>query len=205
VYNTLVEDFPVTIGKALSKRERQTKDLRAGTLVYGEIEFASYARAINMIKTSFDGMQTPGGVFVDFGSGTGKAVLAAALLHRFDRCVGIEILENLHKAALELKDKWHTLGRDAGIPAAHRDVLIDFHLGDAMEEYSEDNEAGQKYDPSQVRGEGKGWGGGGGRGGGRDREMNRTTPLREKERERDESCDPREIERHTHEGHMCSS
>ena len=35
---------------------------------------------------------TPGGVCYDLGSGVGRPVFAAALLHPFARCVGIEIL-----------------------------------------------------------------------------------------------------------------
>jgi hypothetical protein len=36
---------------------------------------------------------------VDIGTGAGRAVFAAALLHDFDKCMGIEILEGLHKAS----------------------------------------------------------------------------------------------------------
>ena len=36
----------------------------------------------------------------DLGSGSGRGVFAAALLHDFDRCVGVEVLEGLHAASL---------------------------------------------------------------------------------------------------------
>jgi len=48
-------------------------------------------------------MQEAGGVFYDLGSGAGKGVLAASLLHPFDKCCGIELLESLHEMGLELK------------------------------------------------------------------------------------------------------
>jgi tRNA G46 methylase TrmB len=48
------------------------------------------------------GFREVGGKFVDIGSGSGKAVFAAALLHKFDDCVGIEILEGLHNLAEEV-------------------------------------------------------------------------------------------------------
>ena len=44
----------------------------------------------------------PGGVFVDLGSGSGKGILAAALTHNFDKCVGIEILDSLAKLSYSL-------------------------------------------------------------------------------------------------------
>lgn len=42
-------------------------------------------------------------MFYDLGSGVGKAVIAAAILHNFDKCVGIEYLGSLHSLALSLK------------------------------------------------------------------------------------------------------
>ena len=47
-------------------------------------------------------MQRPGGKFYDLGSGTGKPVIAAAILHNFDVCVGIEILEGLYSMSLDV-------------------------------------------------------------------------------------------------------
>ncbi len=40
-----------------------------------------------------------GGVFCDLGSGSGRAVFAAAMLHDFDKCLGIEVLASLHATA----------------------------------------------------------------------------------------------------------
>lgn len=47
-------------------------------------------------------MQRRGGYFYDLGCGTGKPLVAAALLHEFDVCCGIECLEGLFTAAVEL-------------------------------------------------------------------------------------------------------
>ena len=38
--------------------------------------------------------------FVDIGSGTGKAVLAAALAHTLVSAVGVELVPQLHKTAV---------------------------------------------------------------------------------------------------------
>ena len=57
-------------------------------------------------------MQEPGvDVLVDLGSGAGKPVFAAAALYPFKRVIGIEILESLHGAALEVLEKWDAEAR----------------------------------------------------------------------------------------------
>ena len=50
-----------------------------------------------------------GGWFYDLGSGAGRAVVAAALVHDFDYAGGIEILEGLHKLSIDAKGRWHDL------------------------------------------------------------------------------------------------
>jgi hypothetical protein len=52
-----------------------------------------------------------GGVFYDLGSGTGKVVLAAALLHSFSACCGIELLAGLHEVALGYQMSWEQQGQ----------------------------------------------------------------------------------------------
>lgn len=57
-------------------------------------------------------MQAPGvDVLVDLGSGAGKPVFAAAALYPFKRVVGVEILESLHGAALEVLERWDAEAR----------------------------------------------------------------------------------------------
>ena len=55
------------------------------------------------IKEVKEAFVSPGGVFVDLGSGQGKGTLAAALVHDFDEVIGIEFLEGLYQKSLELK------------------------------------------------------------------------------------------------------
>jgi hypothetical protein len=47
----------------------------------------------------------PGGIFYDLGSGTGKAVFAARFVCDFARCIGIEILDGLHKQAASIVNR----------------------------------------------------------------------------------------------------
>lgn len=53
-----------------------------------------------------------GGVFYDLGSGTGKALFAARLVCDFSRCIGIEILQALHKQAAAIVHKYNEEFRD---------------------------------------------------------------------------------------------
>ena len=59
--------------------------------MYGEITFESFAIALEKIKKRYDGLKEKGGKFYDLGSGTGKPVFAAALLHDFEKVTGIEV------------------------------------------------------------------------------------------------------------------
>lgn len=55
------------------------------------------------IKNKFD---VRDGNFYDLGSGTGKAVIALSLMHPFNKCVGIEYIENLHRLSLYIKNRY---------------------------------------------------------------------------------------------------
>lgn len=111
LYSTLTADFPISLGLHTSKVEKNTTDL---SMTYGELvvstqEFMSFAEVLELSKERF-GLQ-PGGIFADLGSvtctqGTGKAVLAAALLHPFQRCIGVELLPGLHAHAESLRDTY---------------------------------------------------------------------------------------------------
>ena len=108
-YASLIEVHPTSVGKMVSRKEREARRLRSQDMTYGEIKFTSFGRIFSWIRERLGELQEPGGVFYDLGSGTGKPVFAAALLHDFDRCVGIELLEGLHACALELQTRWDAM------------------------------------------------------------------------------------------------
>lgn len=83
LYEKVCENHDIYVGKTISTRERDAKGLTASTLVYGEIMFEPFAIAFQKIKQLYGGLTKRGGVFVDVGSGTGKPVFGAALLHDF--------------------------------------------------------------------------------------------------------------------------
>ena len=110
----LLDRFPVDVAKRLSESERaQRNDLEArqapaaapdphapglhaasnDALVYGEVDVASFAE---IFANYLPNLPASGGLFVDLGSGTGRAVFAAWLLHDFERCVGVELLRSLY-------------------------------------------------------------------------------------------------------------
>lgn len=78
-------------GFALSKAERIGND--AFEYVYGEIEFEAYIALLSL------GNPNSSTVFYDLGSGTGKAVLACAMVFKVQKSCGIELFSSLHQAA----------------------------------------------------------------------------------------------------------
>jgi SAM-dependent methyltransferase len=65
-----------------------------------QVEFRSFYDVLRTINPS------PGQVFYDLGSGTGKALFVARLTQDFSRCIGIEILEGLHQQAERNLDRF---------------------------------------------------------------------------------------------------
>ena len=83
IYNDIVEAYPVAMGKAASKKERDDLGLqKTATLVYGELDFKTLGIAIQKIQKIYGKpdvgssgpmgiLQSKGGQFYDLGSGTG--------------------------------------------------------------------------------------------------------------------------------------
>lgn len=82
---------------SLSEREQLKADNSSYT--YGEILPLSFAGLLEFINPQ------PHDVFYDLGSGTGKAVLAAALFYDWKKCCGIEFLSTLHQCSENLLTK----------------------------------------------------------------------------------------------------
>ena len=96
------------LGARISKQERIDKGLQKDhTTVYGETTFQAMIIIIEKLTEHGLGVDKPGGVFYDIGSGTGKAVFAAAILHSFEKCVGIEFLSSLHAHSITVLNRWH--------------------------------------------------------------------------------------------------
>jgi len=87
-------------GKKLSMAEIDRKGIGVGVFAYGEAEIDSFASVLSHAAPQ------PGEVFVDLGSGLGKAVIAAFLLNDFSKLVGIELLTDLAGAADTLLEEF---------------------------------------------------------------------------------------------------
>jgi hypothetical protein len=133
VYDITVQAFPPSMGKAVSKKDREERDLvKDKNLMYGEINFESLGLVFEKIKMvygmpnvgtsgSVGFLQRPGGIFYDLGSGTGKVAVAAAILHNFDVCYGIETLEGLYSVSLDTLNAYGTKGKSK-MPPREKDT-----------------------------------------------------------------------------------
>lgn len=108
IFNLISQEFPVSLGKEVSKKERDDKNFKQTSLTYGEVDFISIGEIFETIKNRYGGIPT-GGVFYDLGAGTGKGVIAAAVLHHFEVCKGIEVLEGLYDVSLQFKQKYEEI------------------------------------------------------------------------------------------------
>ena len=84
-------------GRAAARRLRWRQPATF-QLVYGEFDPDFFARLIEAAKLTEAGKE----IFVDLGSGAGRLVLSAALLKPalWKRCIGLEVLSELHLQAL---------------------------------------------------------------------------------------------------------
>eukprot|EP00940_MAST-03C_sp_MAST-3C-sp2_P000933 g933.t1 len=96
---------PPGVGKSLSRKERIQHNLKSQSLAYGEVIPLNFYRKI-LCRVNDAKDERIGGSFYDLGSGTGVAIFAAALSGYFDSCVGVEILNSLHKQALENLERY---------------------------------------------------------------------------------------------------
>src|SRR4051794_33417910 len=85
--------FDDVAGYQLSHADRRRLGIEDRSFVYGEIAEGPFLEALAEAKPQ------AGEVFYDLGSGTGRAVIAAAAAFPFGRAVGIELLEGLVQAA----------------------------------------------------------------------------------------------------------
>jgi SAM-dependent methyltransferase len=76
------------------------------SLIYGEVDFSSLYTVLRKINAP------PGKIFYDLGSGTGKAVYAARIVQDYSKCIGIEILSNLHKQANKITERFNSKFKD---------------------------------------------------------------------------------------------
>ena len=147
MFDNLTEGFTTELGKvrncseldfisnltsifvqAESKRERNEKRLQGINLTYGEISCDAITSVFKWLQRTQGVFTKPGGTFVDLGHGTGKGVLTGALMHRFERAIGIEILEALQLQSEQLKKRYDNKFSGQNMPSFEvyqGDILAD--------------------------------------------------------------------------------
>ncbi|OGT58083.1 MAG: hypothetical protein A3F43_04225 [Gammaproteobacteria bacterium RIFCSPHIGHO2_12_FULL_42_10] len=86
-----------------SYSDRKNFNIKSNEFIYGEIDFLSFFSILK--KTN----PQPGEVFYDLGSGSGKAVFAAALCFELSESLGIELLPALFKKSNRQLERVKTL------------------------------------------------------------------------------------------------
>lgn len=98
IFDSIYITCTLTQGKEMSHSERIDKKLKSTSLTYGEIEYDAFYHILRKLPIA----NCSNGTFYDLGSGTGRAVVAAYLNCGFRRHVGIELLENLYVASMNV-------------------------------------------------------------------------------------------------------
>ena len=111
-------------------------------LTYGETPFPVIAWALAACHSLPSGLPPPGtGLFIDLGCGVGKPLYAAALLHQWGVCRGIEMVEALLDEADLLLEDWRgglpvlapgSSCATNSVPPAAAAVEIELYAGDAV-------------------------------------------------------------------------
>jgi len=106
----IFKNFPSYKANDASLNERKEKSLGGynafgcdlnRSLVYGEVKFSALCDVLcNTTKLA------PGGVFYDLGSGAGRGVFGAQVVHGFDKAYGIELLESLWKLSKDVLEEY---------------------------------------------------------------------------------------------------
>ena len=107
IFSGLSDQDAKRLAKDGVQQLRDSTAERGRSLTYGEVDFFSFTMILETaMNEGADNKERK--LFVDIGHGTGRAVLAAALLngHRFRECRGIEILKPLVDASIEAKERY---------------------------------------------------------------------------------------------------
>ena len=132
IFEHLYEDVPMHVAKMASRKEREENGVNIASLTYGEILFHPFAIMFKELYNLGFNRNERAHKFVDIGCGSGRPVFAAALLHRFDKCIGIEILENLYNLTTGIKLHWDDNVKTTA-PEDVQATEFEFHHADALE------------------------------------------------------------------------
>lgn len=112
-YEQIIASLDSNVVKLASREEREKDEkLEKKSLTYSEVDIDTLNSLLSMVKKEEDGigpLYKDNGIFLDLGSGVGKACFAAALLHPFAKVVGIETMQCLNEFATATNAKYQEL------------------------------------------------------------------------------------------------
>lgn len=97
IFNAL---FDTVNGRALSMEGRESLQLGSKSFVYGEAVFDPFYELLKEADPK------PGQIFVDGGSGTGKAIFVAHFMFDFSKAVGVELVDQLYTASQHVLERY---------------------------------------------------------------------------------------------------
>jgi SAM-dependent methyltransferase len=123
IFDRLYRDVP---GYRLSHADRERLEVRDRAAIYGEVAPGGFKDILDATRPA------AGESFCDLGSGTGKAVMLAALFHPFARAWGVEQLPSLVTASNEILARYDREVRPA-LTSWHQRQEIHFVQGDFLQ------------------------------------------------------------------------
>jgi len=107
LWEEIFTEYPTNKVKLASIEERKANGKEEDqSLTYGELDFTIINNLISMLKNQHTRFYGGSGIFLDLGSGCGKACVAAALSHQFEKVVGVETMTCLDEFAQKANEKY---------------------------------------------------------------------------------------------------
>ncbi len=113
-------------GYTISSQARKNLPYASKAHTYGEVTVEGFHKILKEAKIKL------GGKFYDLGSGTGKAVILAALFGTFSKLVGIETLKDLHQTSVNILNRFDSEVRPI-LPIEKQKQVIEFTNADFIE------------------------------------------------------------------------
>jgi len=127
VWKDVFAELPANKVKLASIEERKAAEKESDqSLSYSELDLNTVNLIMNILKNQHIDLFAGKGLFVDVGSGCGKACVAAALVHPFEKVVGVETMQCLHDFATAAQAKY----TEAPLPEGVAKPELQFIKGD---------------------------------------------------------------------------
>jgi tRNA G46 methylase TrmB len=134
IFHQIYAEDSYELASKFSTNERKllSSSRKNFTLTYGEILYDSFIEILTSVLVSLR-EQGSEKIFIDLGSGTGKASLITALSSNFQSCVGIEIMSSLHTLALQSLESWKVQEQLFLSTSSHQPTKIEFLQGSFLD------------------------------------------------------------------------